>query len=227
MADRIFRTDRRELMAGLGAAALVRRWPRPATARGAQVAGCCSQSRCTSPCVRESRIRRYGRSGASRPGSPLQARRQAGNYASRTNCPYRSVLNWRGIDGAPAAEPLLARAPAGAGCQGKPCDSIASCRHVHVRPPAAGRRRRRGHRRRVPLVVGESEPVAVDRDEMFLIEDWRLRAGRNRDRARTRPTGHASRLYTVNGLNSLDITARINERLGSASSMAANALSSL
>ena len=26
-----------------------------------------------------------------------------------------------------------------------------------------------------PLIVAESEPVAVDRDEVLLIEDWRLR----------------------------------------------------
>ena len=30
--------------------------------------------------------------------------------------------------------------------------------------------------RALPLIVGESEPVAVDRDEVLLIEDWRLRA---------------------------------------------------
>ena len=45
------------------------------------------------------------------------------------------------------------------------------------------------------LIVGESEAVAVDRDEVFLIEDWRLRAGRNRDRARHRPKSHDAALH--------------------------------
>ena len=34
---------------------------------------------------------------------------------------------------------------------------------------------KRSPSRALPLVVGESEAVTVDRDEVFLIEDWRLR----------------------------------------------------
>jgi len=62
------------------------------------------------------------------------------------------------------------------------------------------------------LVVKESEPVSVDRDEVFLIEDWRLRADGTAippgiDPKDTMP------IYTVNGRITPDIPARTNERL--------------
>ena len=41
-----------------------------------------------------------------------------------------------------------------------------------------------------PWWSAESETVAVDRDEVLLIEDWRVRPGRNSDRARQRPQGY-------------------------------------
>jgi len=66
--------------------------------------------------------------------------------------------------------------------------------------------------RPMPLVVGESEPVAVDRDELFLVEDWRVRSDGTAIAPGNDPRD-AQPAYTVNGLNSLDITARVNERL--------------
>jgi FtsP/CotA-like multicopper oxidase with cupredoxin domain len=61
-------------------------------------------------------------------------------------------------------------------------------------------------------VVRETEPVAVDRDEVFLIEEWRLRADGTAiapglDAKDTAP------VFTANGRLSLDITARTNERI--------------
>lgn len=66
--------------------------------------------------------------------------------------------------------------------------------------------------RPLPVVIEEIEPVAVDRDEVFLIEDWRLTA----DGAALVPgsaAGDAEPLYTVNGQNLPDFTVRSNERL--------------
>ena len=59
----------------------------------------------------------------------------------------------------------------------------------------------------LPLVVAESEPVAVDRDEVFLIEDWRLRPDGTAIAPGIDPKD-APPLYTINGLATLDIAAR-------------------
>ena len=86
------------------------------------------------------------------------------------------VLNWHGIDGAPAAEPLAARPPLASGAK----DTFAMpLRHAgtflcDLRLLGDGQARPLPAR---ALVVGESEKVGVDRDEVVLIEDWRLRAG--------------------------------------------------
>jgi len=125
--------------------------------------------------------------------------------------PVAVALGWRGIDGVPAAEPLTARPPLASGAK----DSIAMpLRHAgtfmcdlrllgdnQTRPlPARA------------LIVAEGEPVAVDRDEVFLVEDWRLQP----DGSAMAPGADAkgvAPLYTVNGRASLDIAARTNERL--------------
>ena len=125
--------------------------------------------------------------------------------------PVPVVLNWHGIDGAPAAEPLTARPPLASGAK----DSFAMpLRHAgtflcDLRLLGDGQARPLPAR---ALVVGESEPVMVDRDEVVLIEDWRLRPDGSAiapgiDAKDTMP------LFTVNGRASLDITARANERL--------------
>jgi FtsP/CotA-like multicopper oxidase with cupredoxin domain len=62
------------------------------------------------------------------------------------------------------------------------------------------------------LVVGESEPVTVDRDEVFLIEDWRLRSDSTLIAPGIDPKDTVT-LYTINGLATLDIPTRTNERL--------------
>jgi FtsP/CotA-like multicopper oxidase with cupredoxin domain len=62
------------------------------------------------------------------------------------------------------------------------------------------------------LVVQEKEPVAVDRDEVLLIEDWRLRP----DGSATAPgvdPKDTPPLYTVNGRVAPNFTFRVNERV--------------
>src|SRR5450631_4276182 len=115
MADRCFPLHRRELLAGLGAAALS-----PAIA-GIAVA----QSRPS--------LMLKARSGviALRPGGPETPIWALRTPASETGprfkrgeqlqgtlgneLPVPAILNWRGIDGVPSAEPLLARVPLAAG----------------------------------------------------------------------------------------------------------------
>ena len=125
--------------------------------------------------------------------------------------PIPAVLNWRGISGAKAAEPLLSQtavAPNGNGTLEIPL-RYAGTFVCDVRLLGDGATR---PSRPLPLVVAESERVAVDRDELFLVEDWRLRP----DGMAIAPGGEAQDAelgYTVNGLRSRDFTASVNERL--------------
>ena len=210
MADRIVRPDRRELLAGLGAAVLGPALPRIAAAQG------------------RPSLTLQAKAGAIalRPGEPdtpiwsLQAapdhnfRFKRGDQLEITlgnGLPGPAVLNWHGIDGVPAAEPLVARSPVSPGARESVVIPLrqAGTFLCDLRllgtgqaSPSAGR----------ALVVAESEPVTVDRDEVFLIEDWRLRPdgtaiAPGSDPKDTRP------VYTVNGLISPDIPVRTHERL--------------
>jgi FtsP/CotA-like multicopper oxidase with cupredoxin domain len=125
--------------------------------------------------------------------------------------PVPVVLNWHGIDGAPAAEPLAAQPPLAAGAK----ETFAMpLRHAgtflcDLRLLGDGQARPLPAR---ALVVGETEPVMIDRDEVVLVEDWRLRSDGSAmapgsDAKDTKP------LYTINGRALLDITTRTNERL--------------
>jgi FtsP/CotA-like multicopper oxidase with cupredoxin domain len=121
------------------------------------------------------------------------------------------VLNWRGIDGALAAEPLVSRASLGLGARDTfplplrhagtfLCD-LALLGDGAARPTRA-----------LPLIVTESEAVAVDRDEVFLIEDWRLRPDGTAMAPGSDPNGTAA-VYTVNGRTTQDFQIRPHERL--------------
>jgi FtsP/CotA-like multicopper oxidase with cupredoxin domain len=125
--------------------------------------------------------------------------------------PVPVVLNWHGIDGAPAAEPLAVQSPLASGAK---ATFVVPLRHAgtflcDLRLLGDGRARSLPSR---VLVVGESEPVRVDRDEVVMVEDWRLRS----DGSAIAPGGEATDIkpfYTVNGRISLDIATRTNERL--------------
>lgn len=131
--------------------------------------------------------------------------------ALENNLPVPLVLNWHGIDGAIGAEPLVARPPL---APGKTDRFTVPLRHAgtfmfDVRLLGDGQARPSPAR---ALIVGESEPIQVDRDEVLLIEDWRL----DDDGNATAPGADAKRaapLYTINGKTSPDITAHVNERL--------------
>ena len=197
MANQIFRLDRRALLAGLGAAVLGPAAPPAlAQARLAQA----------SPTLASSRQGRYphlapGRAGyanMSLVGPDLRFKRgDSPEIAFGNDLPAPMVLNWRGIDGAASAEPLFARAAAAPGVQETfeiPLRSAGTF-VCDLRLLATARR---GHRGRCRSWSGKARPAVVDRDEVFLIEDWRLRA----DGTAIAPGTDAkdTRLvYTVNG----------------------------
>jgi FtsP/CotA-like multicopper oxidase with cupredoxin domain len=125
--------------------------------------------------------------------------------------PVPAVLNWRGIDGAPAAEPLAARMPLAPGAKES---FVVPLRYAgtflcDLRLLGDGQPRPSGAR---ALVVQESDAITVDRDEVLLIEDWRLRP----DGTAIAPgieSKDAMPLYTINGLTTLDIPVRTHQRL--------------
>ncbi|MGA2056526.1 MAG: multicopper oxidase domain-containing protein [Bradyrhizobium sp.] len=129
--------------------------------------------------------------------------------------PAPVVLNWRGLDGVAAAEPLLTRsplAPAASDSFSLPlrhagtylCDA-ALLGDGAVRPMRA-----------LPLIVRESEPaqadLQVDRDEVFLIEGWRLKGDGSAIAPGLDPEGTVA-AYTVNGELKRQIRLRGRERL--------------
>jgi FtsP/CotA-like multicopper oxidase with cupredoxin domain len=125
--------------------------------------------------------------------------------------PVRAILNWHGIDGVPAAEPLAARAPVAPGAK----------ETITVQLRHAGtflcdlRLLGDGQARPSPmqaLLVGESEAVVVDRDEVFLIEDWRLRPDGSAIAPGIDPKDTVP-VITINGRTALDVPVRLNERL--------------
>jgi FtsP/CotA-like multicopper oxidase with cupredoxin domain len=211
MADRIFGLDRRELMAGLGAAVLGPAIPGIAAAKGR----------------RSLALRAKAGTLALRPGAPetpiwsLQNPAQDANFrfkrgdeleiALLNELPIPIVLNWHGVDGVPAAEPVTAGPPLSAGAK----ETLAiPLRHAgtlmcDLRLLGDGEAR---PSRAWALIVGESEAVAVDRDEVLLIEDWRLRPDGTAIAPGIDPKGTTA-AYTVNGLTTPDIPARTHERL--------------
>jgi len=125
--------------------------------------------------------------------------------------PVPAILNWLGIDGVPSAEPLLARGSIAAGAidtfempmrhAGTFLCDFRLLGDAQARPSRA-----------LALVVEESERIALDRDEVLLIEDWRLRLDGTAIAPGIDPKG-TEPVSTINGLTALDIPIRVNERL--------------
>jgi FtsP/CotA-like multicopper oxidase with cupredoxin domain len=211
MADRIFPLDRRELMAGLGAIALVPALPATVAAQGRP-----SLTLQAKPGLL-----------ALRPGGPdtpiwsLGERTPDPAFRFKrgdmleigfgNELPIPALLNWHGIDGAPAAEPLTAQAPLATGAR----ETLAiPLRHAgtflcDIRLLGDGQARPSPAR---ALVVQENQVIAVDRDQVFLIEDWRLRPDGTAIAPGIDPKD-STPLYTVNGQPTLDVPIRNNERL--------------
>ncbi len=123
--------------------------------------------------------------------------------------PVPIALNWRGLDGVPALAPLAGRPPLAAGAKESVAIPFRHAGTLLCDMNLLGGERPMGAR---TLVVQESEAVIVDRDEVLLIEDWRLRADGSAVAA-GQDTKDAVAVFTVNGRFGPDLTCRINERL--------------
>jgi FtsP/CotA-like multicopper oxidase with cupredoxin domain len=207
MAKQILRMDRRALMAGFGATSLGLLLPGSSPAQGIPTAAI--------------RARQSGLNvlpgGTETPVWMLaapQLRFRRGDtlqieFANELTVPVG--LDWRGIDGVAAIELLVGRRLLAAAGWEKVriplrhagtflCDMSVFANQNAL--PARGQ----------PMVVAESEPVSVDRDEVLLVEEWRLRADGTAAVAGT-DANETAVSYTLNGKSSLHLPARSNERL--------------
>jgi FtsP/CotA-like multicopper oxidase with cupredoxin domain len=211
MASRIFTANRREFLAGLGASALGAFLPANAPMAGAQPVPLPLRAKSASVALR-----------LGQPPAPVWSlegpnpilRFKRGNelaVALQNDLPAPLGIRWYGLDGVPSAEPLAAQAVAPPGAR---ASVTAPLRHAgtlfaDLRLFSDGA----GHPSRVlPLIVDENEPPAVDRDEVFLIEDFRLRG----DGTTVSPGSDAkdaAAIYAVNGRILPDIAVQSNQRL--------------
>jgi FtsP/CotA-like multicopper oxidase with cupredoxin domain len=209
MAERIFRPDRRELMAGLGAAAISPLLPSPATAEARP--SLALQAKASTIALRPGQADTPIWSIGSQ-SDALRFKRGDTPEASFVNDTTASMaLNWHGIDGVPVAEPLLAQAALAPKARQ---NLVVPLRHAGTFMCDL---RLLGDSEGLPsslraLIVGESEVIAVDRDEVLLFEDWRLRSVGTAMAPGMDPRD-AVPVYTVNGQRTLDIPARARERL--------------
>lgn len=129
----------------------------------------------------------------------------------RNDLPVPLAPVWYGLNGATAADPLRGRAPAAPDTAETSIISIPSAGTLlaDFRLFEAGLKQ---PARPLPIIAAETSLVAVDRDEVLLIEEWRLRPD-----GTAVPPGQdpkdATRLYTVNGKTSFELSAAANERL--------------
>jgi FtsP/CotA-like multicopper oxidase with cupredoxin domain len=211
MTDRIFRLDRRELVAGLGAALLSPATPGIAAAEGRALLVLRAQASVIGlrPGGPETPI--WSLQGTA-PDPGLRFKRGDAPEATFLNdLPMPAVLNWHGVDGVPAAEPLLARSPLAPGAKETVVIPLRHAGTLLCDLRLLGDAQALPSRARA-LVVEEREPAGVDRDEVLLIEDWRLRPDGTAIAPGIDPKD-AVPVYTINGLSTRDIPIRAHERL--------------
>jgi FtsP/CotA-like multicopper oxidase with cupredoxin domain len=210
MASPKFPVDRRALMAGLGAAALTPLWRVAASAEGHPSLAMQAKA-ATLPL------------GVNRPATTCwslaapEVRLSRGDtldVAFANDLPASALPAWRGLNNVPAAEPLLARPAVAAG--GRETLQL-RLRHAGTSFCDLGLLGdgRAFPSRGLPLIVHESEPIAVDRDEVLLIEEWRIRADGTAIAPGVNPKDTEA-FHTINGITSSDLVGtpiRANERL--------------
>src|SRR6202790_1042351 len=117
MTDRIFRLGRRELVAGLGALALGPAIARIAAAQGRPSLKLQAKAGIIALRPGEANTPIWSLSGPT-PGRDFTFKRGDELEITLGNeLPVPTVLNWHGLDGVPAAEPLTARPPLTAGAK--------------------------------------------------------------------------------------------------------------
>ena len=206
MSDHIFRPNRRAVVAGLAAVAL----QAPGKAAGAEEPPPIAL-RCR-PDVLEVREKEPAAQIWSLGDRPLLFKRgDRPEIALANDLPSPMVLNWRGVDGVAAVEPLLTRPSVAPSARDSFHLTLLHAGTYLCDPALLGDGAARPMRA-LPLIVRENEPVQVDRDEVLLIEGWRLKPDGSAIAPGLDPEGTVA-VYTVNGQRTREIKVRGRERL--------------
>jgi FtsP/CotA-like multicopper oxidase with cupredoxin domain len=192
-------------MAGLAAAALGPALPRIATAEGRQsvLLRAAADTIFLDPARPPTQV-----ASLQGPAPAIRVRRGGElDLLLRNDLSAPVALDLHGVDGAGTAEPLARRMAVAAGAE----DSFI----VPLRQPGTflcDVRLLGAAVRPLPLIIEESDAPPVDRDEVILVEDWRLRTDGTAIAAGSTP-GDTVAIYTVNGRIAPEIALRANQRL--------------
>lgn len=217
-ASPAFLPDRRDILAGLGATALVPLACRPAAGQPSQSLRLRAKTREVElgPGPRRSWAAAWTQQdGPSWPSHvPRYIKGALLNLELQNDLPVPAALSMRSMDGAPDIEPLAAQRPVAPG--GRASIPV-PLRHAgtylcDLWLPDTGASQ---PTRSLPLIVDETESVPVDSDEVFLIEEWRVR-GDGTAIAPGTSAENAGVFHTVNNAfpsDELGIPIRANQRL--------------
>lgn len=210
MKPRIFDPSRREVLAGLGASAAGLLGGGAAPVATTQLA---LQARPATLALKPDQ-----------PPAPiweLAAVSHLGNVrlrrGDRCEVTFRNALpvplapTWYGLNGAAVADPLRGRAPTAPDATETSIISISSAGTL-VADFRLFEDRLKQPARPLPVVAEETSRISVDRDEVLLIEEWRVRPD-----GTALPPGQDPKdttpLYTLNGRTSFELSAAVGERL--------------
>ena len=149
--------------------------------------------------------------GAAADAGNVPKRGESFEFTLANELPVPAVLNWHGLDGVPSAEPLTGRAPLPAGERENLRIPFRRAGTFFCDLRLLGDDQGRPSRA-LATTVQETEPIPVDRDEIFLIEDWRLRPDGTAIGPGIAPKD-TTLLYTINHQALQDVSARTNDRL--------------
>ncbi|KPF96818.1 copper oxidase [Rhodopseudomonas sp. AAP120] len=205
MTHASFLVSRRTLLAGFGGLTLASTWPRRAAA---------ARKTMTLRAASDPIVLQTGAEPVSRPAllwtnkAPLQ-RGDELTVRFENALQHPVLLTFRGLDGAAAAEPLVARRPVPPGGTDEFTLTLRSAGTLlaDLRLGADGT----APMPILPVVVQDDTPLQVDGDEVVLIEDERLGPD-GQPLAPGVEAGDAPWLYTINGKPTGDIALRANGR---------------
>ena len=209
LTNQVFLPSRRTLLAGFGGTALMSGLRLPALGQTGQALSLRARpvAAALGPGLPKSQI--WTLEGA----TPGPFRFSKGDLAVTLSneLPAPIALNWLGIDGAQAAAPLTGLAPVPPGGRASFTLPLRQAGTALVSAQLLGDSADRPISARA-LIVEDSPPVQTDRDEVLLIEEWRVKPDGSAVSPGNNPEGTTA-VYTVNGQPRFDLTARVNERV--------------
>jgi len=213
MTNQVFLPSRRTLLAGLGGAALASGLRLPVSAQTGPALQL--QARPATAALGQGLPRSQIWALEAPNGGPVTSSLRFGKgdlavtLSNELSSPI--VLNWLGIDGAQAAAPLTGLAPVPPGGRASFTLPLRQAGTALVSAQLLGDSAERPMSARA-LIVEDSPPIPADRDEVLLIEEWRVKADGSAIAPGSNPEGTTA-VYTVNGQPRFDLTAKVNERV--------------